>query len=188
MEKMSPVQKDKRYTYADYVTWPDDARYELIDGEAYMMAGAGTAHQRASGDLHRQFSSFLYGKSCEVFHAPFDVRLNAAGDKDETVVQPDLLVVCDKTKIDAKGCNGAPDMVIEILSSSTASHDTVVKFNKYLQAGVREYWIVNPEIKAVSVHVLENGRYVTSAYNETDTVPVHILDGCQINMRDVFAE
>ena len=116
------------------------------------------------------------------------MRLNGAGSDDDTVVQPDLVVICDRSKIDDKGCNGAPDMVIEILSPSTARHDKLVKFQLYQNAGVREYWIVDPDTKTVQAHVLESGRYFTAAYGDADTAPVYVLDGCTINLTDVFAE
>ena len=188
MDAMHLLPKDGRYTYADYAKWPDDVRYELIDGKAYLMAAPGTAHQKISGELFVQLRNFLRGKPCLVLAAPYDVCLNGAGDDDDTVVQPDLLVVCDRSKLDGKRCSGAPDMVIEILSRSTSGRDAVLKFNKYLQTGVREYWIVNPENKTVSAHILKNKEYVASAYSDTDTAPVQVLDGCQINLSDVFSE
>ena len=121
-----------------------------------------------------------------VYAAPFAVRLNA---DDDTVVEPDLLVVCDKSKLaDGKVCNGAPDMIIEILSPSTASREKVLKFNKYLDAGVREYWVVYPDSKTVSVYLLEDGRYIANEYGETDNAPVNVLEGCVISLTDMFAE
>ena len=136
---MTIPQKDERYTYLDYYSWDDGERWELIDGVAYAMSPApAPKHQTISRELLVQIANFLKGKPYEVFHAPFDVRLNADSD-DDTVMQPDIFVVCDKSKIDDKGCNGAPDMIIEILSPSTAKRDIVLKFNAYLQAGVREY-------------------------------------------------
>ena len=185
---MEALRKDKSYTYADYASWDTEERYELIDGVPYMMAAPSITHQRISGNLHGELWNFLRGKPCKVFSAPLDVRLNAAADNDVDVVQPDLMVVCDRSKIDEKGCNGAPDLVIEILSPSSISHDKLRKFNKYLQTGVREYWIVDPYNKMVTVNILDNGKYYNTAYGETDTVPVHILEGCEISLSDVFAE
>ena len=185
---MDALQNDRRYTYADYLTWDDGQRYELIDGMPYALAAPGVAHQRASIAILLQLGQFLKGHPCQLLSAPFDVRLDA-DHGDATVVQPDILVVCDRSKLkDGKSCVGAPDLAIEILSPSSEGHDMVVKFNTYLRAGVREYWIVNPGGKTVSVYVLENGRYVSSAYGETDMVPVHILEGCAIQLSDVFAE
>ena len=176
------LQTEKRYTYADYENMDDDNRYELLDGVIYLMSPPPTSvHQAVSGELFMQLGSFLRGKPCKVFAAPFGVRLD-----DETAVEPDLVVVCDKSKIDKKGCKGAPDMIIEIVSPSSASRDRFLKFNKYLKAGVREYWIVDPQSKDTSAHILENGKYFTNTYSEKDTIPVHVLEGCRINMKEVF--
>ena len=189
----SPEQ-DRRYTYDDYAAWDDGKRWELIDGIPYAMSAPTTAHQRISGELHWQTRSFLRGKACEVFAAPFDVRLNA-DEGDDTVVQPDLLVVCDRAKLDEKGCKGAPDFIIEILSASTVQHDRVVKFNLYRDAGVREYWIVDPDTKLVEAYRLEDGRYQmedrqyrSTQYAGTDNAPVQVLPGLEISLPDVFAE
>jgi len=175
----------KAYTYADYALWDSDIRWELIDGIPYAMGAPTSDHQTISGNFFAQLHNHLRGKTCRVFSAPFDVRLNYSKG-DTTVVQPDLVVICDRGKIDKSGCLGAPDMVVEILSPSTASLDTVKKFNKYMEAGVKEYWVVNPDTKAVHVHVLKEGAYVTGAYEDTDTVPVSILPGCEIDLAEVF--
>ena len=195
-----PIERE-RYTYADYCTWDDDFRCELIDGEIYvdgqlypgkpgaavMMAPApALGHQSISVDLTRQLANFLKGKPCKVFHAPFDVRLNA-GTGDDTVVQPDIAVVCDMSKLSEKGCVGAPDLVIEILSPSSARRDRFLKLNAYQRAGVREYWIVDPDTKTVLVNILENGKYFIKSFSDADTAPVHVLEGCTIGLRDVFA-
>ena len=182
------VKNEKLYTYSDYYSWDDNQRWELIDGFAYLMAPAPTqAHQSATSNLHGQLYGFLKGKSCRVFPAPFDVRLNAFSE-DNTVVQPDLLVVCDKSKLDGKCCVGAPDFVIEILSPSTARFDRTTKFDQYKAAGVREYWIVDPETKTVSAHVLQNGEYMTRAYTDTGKAPVSVLEGCEINLEEIFED
>jgi Uma2 family endonuclease len=180
------LRKEVYYTYADYCTWDDSERWELIDGVAYAMSPAPSwGHQDISGNLLRFFLNFLYGKECKVFHAPFDVRLNA--DKnDDTVVQPDIVIICDRSKLQGTGCVGAPDMVVEILSPSTSSHDRVVKFQLYEKAGIREYWIVDPEAKAVIAHVLENGRYNITIY--TDMSPSRVLEGCEVDLSKVFTE
>ena len=178
---------DRRYTYADYCTWNDSERWELINGIPYAMSPARSpTHQRVSGELFGQLRDYLKGKPCEVFHAPLDVRLNA-DDRDDTVVQPDLVVICDHSKIDEKGCTGAPDMIIEVLSPSTARHDRWMKYNLYKSARVQEYWMVDPDTKIVSVNVLTAGEYVGKAYSDTDTAPVTVLPGCTINLSDVFA-
>ena len=185
---MEQLREERRYTYADYCKWDDDERWELIDGVPYAMSPAPRPrHQGIIGEVHRQLATFLKGKPCKVFVAPFDVRLSAEDD-DDTVVQPDILVICDRAKIDDKGCNGAPDLIIEVLSPSSAGRDKWVKFNAYRRAGVREYWIVDPDSGTVAVHILEGEKYVTSAYGDTDTVPVEVLPGCEILLGDVFEE
>jgi Uma2 family endonuclease len=185
---MALPQREEYYTYADYRAWDDERRWELIDGIPYMMAAPSRTHQRILVELSRQLANFLADKPCEVYVAPFDVRLNALGDDDGDVFQPDILVVCDEAKLDDKGLNGAPDMAIEISSPSTATRDKVLKFNKYQQVGVREYWIVNPADKTVSVYILENGNYIARNYGETGAIPVHVLEGCEISLADVFPE
>ena len=155
--------KGQKWTYADYLTWDDGQRWELIEGEAYLLQGpVGLApaplrkHQQMSLALAAQFYLFLKGKPCKVYGAPFDVRLSEMSDASdnyvETVVQPDLLVVCDKAKLDDRGCNGAPDLVIEILSPSTATVDFKIKFDLYQRFGVLEYWIIHPAEQTLLVY------------------------------------
>ena len=180
------LAEDRGYTYFDYIKWEDKTRYEIIDGVAYAMASPSQEHQEISGGLFGQLWQFLRGKSCKVFHAPFDVRLNF-GSFDNIIVQPDLLVVCDKSKLDGKSVKGPPDMIIEILSGNVR-HDTVTKLRLYQRAGVREYWIVDPKSRSVHVFIMENGRYTVEHYDENDTVPVHVLEGCEINLADVFSD
>lgn len=179
-------RKDAGFTYADYAAWDGPERYELVDGVPYMMSPSpGSAHQRISVELVRQFANYLKGKTCQVFGAPFDVRLNAdAGD--DTVVQPDLVIICDPKRIDARGCRGVPDMVVEILSPSSGRHDQVVKFNLYRKAGVREYWIVDPEARTVLAYWLKDGEYVGRNYDETGEVAVGVLEDCVIDLGEVF--
>ena len=186
---MAMPRQNKRYTYADYCTWDDSERWELIEGAPYAMSPApSSVHQGISREIAGQLFNFLKGKPCRLFTAPFDVRLNADRE-DDTVVQPDLVVICDRSKIDDRGCKGAPDLVVEILSPSTARMDKLLKFNQYQQAGVREYWIVDPDTKTVQVCLLnDNGVYVVVAYGDADNAPISVLTGCEINLRDVFAE
>jgi Uma2 family endonuclease len=185
---MTLPKENQHYTYADYCSWDDNERWELIDGVSYLMSPAPMrVHQEIIRELAYQLTAFLKGKPCKLFIAPFDVRLNA-DTYDDTVVQPDLLIVCDRSKLNDKCCVGAPDMVIEILSQSTGRHDKFVKFKLYQDAGVREYWMVDPDTKTVQACTLENGKYITTMYGDTDTASVHILDGCTINLKDVFEE
>ena len=178
---------NKRYTYADYLTWDDDQRWELIDGVPFLMSAPTVQHQRISGNLFVEIKTFLKGKPCEVFYAPFDVRL-AKDTTDDTVVQPDLVIICDKSIMMKTGCQAAPDIVIEILSPSSLSRDMSLKLELYQRVGVREYWIVDPEDKHVLVYILENGTYYVKSYKESDKVSVHVLEGFEINLADVFAE
>ena len=154
------------------------------------MAPAPTiSHQSISAKLTTQLTVFLRGKPCKVLAAPVDVRLCADSD-DGTVVQPDIIVVCDQSKFDpgGKSVTGAPDLVMEILSPSTARRDLVTKFRLYQKHGVSEYWTVDPDRKTVAAHTLHDGWYVTRSYDEQDSsVPVHVLDGCTIDLTEVFA-
>ena len=185
---MESIRKEKYYTYSDYAKWDDDERCELIDGVVYMMSPAPTRrHQNILGKLFIQFTSLLQGKPFKVYIAPFDVRLNAE-EEDDIVVQPDLLVICDKSKLTDEGSIGAPDLMIEILSPSTAYKDKSIKFRKYLKYGVREYWMVDPLTDTIQACVLENGKYTISVYTVKDMAPVHILGGGVIDVAEIFAE
>ncbi len=182
-----PLPKES-FTYADYCEWTGEERWELIDGVPYAMAPAPTdVHQEILLDISTQVRTYLRGKTCKAVFAPFDVRLNPEGN-DDNVVQPDLLIVCDPAKISKKGCKGAPDMIAEILSPSTSLHDRLRKFNAYLKAGVREYWIVDPIDRVVHVHLLHEGKYTVSAYGAEDSIPVAVLDDLSIDMKTVFPE
>ena len=190
MEVSEAIRKynpNKPYTYADYASWDDDLRCELIDGEIIVMYAPTVEHQRIIRELLFQLTRFLRGKKCEVFCAPFYVCLNGKGDEDDTVVQPDILVICDHSILDDKRCNGSPDMAIEIISPSSARIDRIKKFNKYLQTGVREYWVVDPDDKTVAVHILENSKYITNAYDYGDVISVAILEGCNIELKEIFS-
>ena len=186
---------NKRYTYADYLTWLDDKARELIDGFIKMMSPAPRlGHARTNAKI---FGNLFYviqknkGK-CEVFHAPFDVRFpkngETAHDKIDTVVQPDICVICDLSKLDERGCCGAPDMIVEVLSPSTAKKDMTEKFNLYEEHGVKEYWIVHPEARSINIFLLqENGKYNEGIIYEFEgKVPVHVFDNYLIDLNDIF--
>ena len=184
-EAVQKYKRDGRYTYSDYCTWDDELRWELIDGVAYAMSAPNTVHQSISINILLKLGTYLEGTPCKVFHAPFDVRLNS-DESDDTVVQPDIIVVCDKSILDSAGCKGTPDMIIEILSRSTSKRDRTIKFDIYRKAGVREYWVVDPDTKTMAAHVLKDGEYTLRAYTDTDSVPVHVLEGCTIDLSKVF--
>jgi len=161
---MALALKDNNYhTYGDYLTWPDELRYELINGEAFLMSpGPDLAHQDVAGEIYRQAANALVGKPCRAFIAPIDVRLpkhNEADEKIDTVVQPDVLVVCDSSKLDRRGVRGAPDWLIEVLSPSTASHDQIKKRQLYEQHGVREYWLIHPMDRVLTIYTLQGDEY-----------------------------
>ena len=187
---------NKRYTYSDYLSWADDKMRELIDGFIRMMSPAASApHQRTSGKLITRLINLIEKNkgNCEVFPAPFDVRLpkngEVANEKINNVVQPDICVVCDPSKIDDRGCLGAPDLVVEIQSFSTSRYDLTEKFNLYEASGVREYWVVYPykEEKGVVVYVLQpNGKYDAGTKYKDGKIPVGIFKGCDINFNDIF--
>ncbi len=165
-----PLRDDAYHTYADYCRWPEGVRYELIDGAAYAMAPApARVHQEILGELCFQARSALEGSACRRYIAPFDVRLPKADEADEkidTVVQPDLLVVCDPAKLDERGCRGAPDWVVEVLSPSTAGHDQILKLAVYERSGVPEVWLVHPTDRTVTVYRLQAGAYGRPAIHE----------------------
>jgi Uma2 family endonuclease len=186
-----PLPKEQHYTYADLLAWNDETRYELYDGQPVALASPSHIHQQTSIAISAQLYNFLEGKKCTVYAAPLDVRLfEDDGDRPEDidiVLQPDLMVVCDKSKVDRHGVHGTPDFVIEILSDSTRKTDRFTKFALYQKAGVREYWIVDPDAHTVAVHVLEDGQYGSpDFYSDGATVPVSVLTGCTIDLSRVF--
>jgi len=183
-------KEERRFTYADYKEWELDEgeRYELIDGEAFAMASPSARHQAVSRELVGQFYNYLRGKPCQVFYAPFDVRLFYEEDEsDDTVVQPDIMVICDKDKIADESCHGAPDLVVEILSPSNTATEMEKKFLLYQEAGVREYWIVDSKNNILKVHCFQDGTILTNTYKSADIVPVAILPGFSIALEQVFS-
>ncbi len=184
----------KQYSYADYLTWEFEERLELIKGWIWKMSPAPLAkHQRILFKLSIQIGNYLEYKSCEAFTAPFDVRLKDTRSTQSnqpiiSVVQPDIAVFCDKTKIDEKGCLGAPDWIIEILSPGNSKKEVKVKYKLYEENGVREYWIVSPEYLSVTVYDLINDAYVLrDVYFDGDTIPVGIFPSFSIDASRVFA-
>ena len=188
-----PAEKD-RYTFADVLAWDDNERAEIIDGEVFLMAPPPSrVHQEVSFEIARQIGNYLEGKRCKVYPAPFGVRLfekDADSPRDvDTMVEPDITVVCDLSKLDDHGCKGAPDMVVEVLSPSTQRHDQLVKLGLYQRAGVREYWIVDPVNQTVRV-MLQDGSALQlhEVYDRRDVAKVNVLDGCFIELDKVFTE
>ena len=173
---MRPIAKDKRYTVRDYRSWDDDGRYELIDGEVFDMAPApNPSHQSLTMKISTQLDVFLERKPCRVFAVPFDVY--PFGDKDgDTVVQPDVFVVCGRAKITNRGVTGAPDIVVEVLSPYTSMRNSSKKFRLYQRAGVPEYWLVSPDERAVFRYILVDGQYEETEYTSGETPSVVLPD------------
>lgn len=187
---MSALPKEEQsFTYANYKKWElaEGERYELIYGEAFAMSAPSLKHQAVQIALASQFYNYLEGKSCKAYTAPFDVRLFYKEDEsDDTVVQPDIVVICDEKKRGTEGCRGAPDLVVEILSPSNTVSEMNRKLLLYLKAGVQEYWVVNPDNNTVIVYNFKGkGIY---GYKNEDNVPVGILPGLDISLKRVFAE
>ena len=179
------------YSYADYLLWKFKERVELFKGKLFRMSAPSALHQEISMRLAGELYQFFKGKDCKVFHAPFDVRLlrEAKEDKDiYTVVQPDICVVCDVEKIDKRGCYGAPDLVIEILSPGNSKKEMKYKYALYEEAQVPEYWIIDPDHQNVLVYVLKDGKYLN---------PINIVEGnilsekfpmLELSTDDIFSE
>jgi Uma2 family endonuclease len=195
MAKGSPLKEQagegRFFTYADYKNWnPDEiGRYELIYGVAYAMAGPNARHQSMLMELSKQIAVYLTGKSCKVYPAPYDVRLFYDEDEgDDTVVQPDISVICDQKKRGPEGCRGAPDFVAEILSPSNTASEMERKFKLYRQAGVREYWVLDGESGILHTHRFEDGQILSRFYGPNENAPVEVLPGLEISLGPVFAE
>jgi Uma2 family endonuclease len=186
-------KQNQNLSFSDYLSFPFDERWELIDGTAYKMTPAPSLeHQEISGQLFYLIKGFLKNKPCKILSAPIDVRFSDNDSYDDrnvrTVVQPDIIVVCDKEKLDNRGCKGAPDLVIEILSPESAARDTKDKLRLYEKYGVKEYWIINPLERILSLYKLENGNTYSRPEILTgdDIVKTSVLDGFEIRIDDIF--
>lgn len=180
---------DKSYTYLDYLRFTFTERVELIKGRLLKMSPApNLSHQNSVANLYTIFGVHFKGKSCKWFPAPFDVRLNIHNStKDTTVVQPDMCVVCDTTILDAAGCNGTPDLMLEILSPSNRKHDLETKFDLYEEAQVKEYWIVDPIARTVLVYQLvENNYRGLRPFGEGSQVISPLFPDLEIHVDDIF--
>ena len=189
-----PVRKtEKHFSYADYKGWPDDERWELIDGVAYCMSPAPTsAHQALAGEFYWRIAAFLHGKSCRAFMAPFDVRLAEADATDDqviNVVQPDIVVYCDTSKIDQRGGKGAPEWIIEVLSPSTAARDQREKLALYERFGVEEYWLVHPGDRLLTIYRRnESGLYGRAQlFDEEATVTAPNFPELNFSLMEIFS-
>ena len=187
------VKPDQKYTYADYLTWPEDERWEIIDGKAYAQAAPSWRHQSISTELTTQFQFYFRDKPCRVLAAPFDVFLDEQKKKAKeknTVVQPDLVVICEEEKLKDDGYHGAPTIVVEIVSPSTNKKDRLIKLNRYEKAGVKEYWLVSVEGKFAEVMLLgEDGRYGRPlGYSEEECIKGASFPELSIDLKKVFAK
>lgn len=182
------------YTYADYLLWQFEERVELLRGNIRQKPTPNRRHQEISGKLQYALTTALLRSTCKLYDAPFDVRLtrfNKAKNKDViTVVQPDLCVICDRSKLDDRGCNGAPDLIVEILSPGNSRTEMRDKFDLYQEAGVLEYWVVYPAEKVIQVWKLnEEGRYIgLPPVVEGDLLSTPIIPNLEVNVTDIFEE
>lgn len=191
---LSQLDPNVTYTYSDYLRWKFEERVELLRGKVRQMAAPSRKHQGISMRMSRPLANALWKSPCQVYAAPFDVRLtrfNMTQNKEvTTVVQPDLCVICDPAKLDDRGCFGAPDLIIEILSPGNSKIEMKDKFEIYQEAGVLEYWIVSPIEKMVQVWKLnEEGKFIgLPPVVEDDMLTTTLIPGLEIDLREVFAD
>lgn len=195
INQLSLLDTNQTYSYADYLTWQFDEAVELIKGKVMLMSPApNVKHQSISMNLSRFLSTFLRLKSCQVFAAPFDVRLydsnkSVLANQDiQSVVQPDLCVICDPDLLDNQGCNGAPDWIIEILSKGNSRREMKIKYDLYQESGVIEYWLVYPEEQAIYQFVLNNNKQyqLKHMYANDDIASPHLFPELLIDVNEVF--
>jgi len=192
--EFSELDLTKTYSYADYLQWKFEERIELIKGRIFKMSPApSSAHQEISGNIYFAFKLYLLKKPCKVFSAPFDVRLTRKSKMNKdviNVVQPDICVICDRAKIDKRGCIGAPDIIVEIISSGNNKTELQNKYEVYEESGVQEYWIVSPQDKTFMKYTLnQDGVYVASKLMPSEgEVITPVLPGFVLNLEEVFAD
>lgn len=192
MQLVEEPDMNLRYSYADYLQWQFEERLELFRGKIFKLSAPNTRHQEVSGKLSNRIFTFLEKQPCKVFSAPFDVRLPVRNRKKDneinTVVQPDICVICDESKLDVKGCIGAPDLVIEILSPGNTEKEVQLKFELYEEAGVKEYWLVYPAEENIAVFVLnEKGKFEgAKIYATRSRIVSKAVNGLIIDANDIF--
>lgn len=197
MEAREPDFTYGNYTYADYLTWTMDDVVELIKGRVFKMNAPKRIHQDVAGILFYKIFNYLQGKKCRIYSAPFDVRLpqnptaieSKRNEAIYTVVQPDICVICDLSKLDEAGCIGAPDLIIEILSKGNNKKELQNKYEVYEESGVLEYWIIWPDEQTLLIYTLTDGKYVPSrVYTNGDKISTPILPGFELDLEEVFKE
>jgi Uma2 family endonuclease len=187
---LSQLDLNKTYSYADYYAWMFEERVELLKGKVMQIIPTpNRAHQTLSREIGIRIINFLSNSPSQVFYAPFDVRLERNNDDNKvfSVLQPDICVICDLTKLDDRGCSGAPDLIVEILSPGNSKKEMKYKFELYEAAGVLEYWIVDPIQKMVLQYILKDNSFVNyHPLTEDDTLKSYVLDGLEIDLKEVF--
>lgn len=187
---MAVPKENEKYSYKDYLSWPEGERWELLGGVAYSMSPAPSRyHQKLIMELAKQIANFLTGVSCDVYTSPIDVKFSGLeDDKEPTILQPDIVVVCDEEKLTDEGITGAPDFIAEVISPSSGLHDRKTKYDLYEYYGVREYWIVDPDESVVEIYLLdENGKFQRlGAFGAEDSAEVNVLPGLEIDLSSVF--
>jgi Uma2 family endonuclease len=190
--ELADLDFTKDYTYADYLKWTFEERLELIKGKLFRMSGPNSMHQRLAGRIAGPLYIYLKGKSCEFFIAPFDVRLTRLSKDDKdivTMVQPDLCVICDPYKVDKRGCIGAPDIVVEILSPGNNKKELNFKYHVYEEECVQEYWVVIPQEKTFLQYILKFGKYQPSRLLTIgDEVTTEVLPGFVLSLEELFQD
>lgn len=178
------IPQKQTYTEADYYALPEDVRAELIDGQFYYQAAPSRIHQKLLMELAGTIRDYLKSKGspCEIYPAPFAVKLRA--DK-KNIVEPDISVICDHSKLTDRGCTGAPDWIVEIVSPGNSSHDYIRKLNLYADAGVREYWIVNPMEQTIFVYHFEKDNFKAIPYTFQDKIKVNIYPDLWLDFQDI---
>ena len=189
--KFADLDLTKSYTYADYFSWKFEERVELIKGKIFRMSPApNRMHQKLAGYIYRKMGNFLEGKPCDVYTAPFDVRIPRKSKDDKeiiTVLQPDVCVICDLEKLDFRGCIGAPDIVVEVLSPGNNAKEMKNKYEVYEEAGVKEYWVVSPQDQWLQIHTLVNDKFQQSHYLVAgDVAASAVLAGFSLKVTDLF--